>query len=76
MTVSTEERVLDVLIKLGGAATSHEIAEALGWEGRGGVLAAATKLRGLIERGRVERVGHRAGLYRVKRLVQPLKRAI
>ena len=70
--ISNEERAFQVLLKLGGAGTSDEIAHECGWtQGRGsrGVGQIMTRL---ISEGKVERLG--TGIYRIKqRLHQSLK---
>jgi DNA-binding IclR family transcriptional regulator len=66
--ISSEERAFQVLMKLGGCATSEEIAHELGLPGPRPSTRAGNLMRGLIQAGRVERLGRR-GIYRIRRLV-------
>jgi hypothetical protein len=69
--ISNEDRALRTLIKLGGCATSQEIAEALGLGGRKPYIRAGHLMRDHVKAGRVERIGgNRAGVYRVKGMLQ------
>lgn len=65
--ISTEERAFQVLLKLGGCATSTEIAHELGLPGPRPATRAGNLMKELVQTGRVERVGGR-GVYRIRRL--------
>jgi len=68
--ISDEERAFQVLMKLGGAATSKEIAHELGLGGSRPGIKVGHIMRGLIEAGRIERIGGRGVcIYRIRRLV-------
>ena len=65
--ISDEERVFAILLKLGGAATSREIAKILGWSSGRPATKVGHRMKVLIEEGKVERVG--PGVYRLKQTI-------
>lgn len=66
MTVSKVELAFRALVKLGGMATSKEIARELGFDKcRGSSIQAGYLMSHLVQEGRVERLDGR-GVYRIK----------
>jgi len=66
--ISKEKQAFQVLLKLGGCATSEEIARELGLPGPRPATRAGNLMKPLVQTGQVERVGGR-GVYRIKSLV-------
>jgi len=62
--ISKQERVLHVLIRLGGVATGREISKLLGWPETPGSQRVGHLMQSLIENNQVQRLG--TGVYRIK----------